>query len=141
MADKKANKTKQKDYTYAVGRRKVANARVRLYQKKGDMTVNGMPAGQYFAFNGAAEKYTLPFKLTNTLDKYSFSAKVVGSGKKAQLDAVVHGIARALNLLDEAAHRPVLKKYGLLTRDSRMKESRKTGQGGRARRKKQSPKR
>ena len=58
-----------------------------------------------------------------------------------QLDAVVHGIARALSLLDRDAYRAILKTAGLLTRDARAKERRKVGTGGKARRAKQSPKR
>ncbi|MFC1653560.1 30S ribosomal protein S9 [Patescibacteria group bacterium] len=137
----KVKKTKKKDYTYAVGRRKTATARVRLYSKKGDLIVNGVPAGQYFPSERSKAAYLQPLKVTNTLGKLSFSVKVQGSGKYGQLGAVVHGISRALAILDEETHRPVLKKYGLLTRDSRMRETRKAGTGGKARRKKQSPKR
>lgn len=135
-------KTKQtpKDYTYAVGRRKTATARVRLFPKKGDLLVNNKAAGDYFDASTNNPPYLLPFKLTNTQDKFSFSAKVEGSGKSAQMDAVVHGISRALAAYDQE-FRPVLKQHGLLTRDSRMKESRMVGTGGKARRKKQSPKR
>lgn len=136
----KKNK-KQKDYIYAVGRRKTATARVRLYPKSGDLVVNQMPASEYFP--GEVNNYhlTRPLNLTNTLKKFSFSAKVEGSGKRAQLDAVVHGLSRALAKHDPESYRPVLKQEGLLTRDSRMKESRKVGTGGKARRQKQSPKR
>lgn len=133
--------TKKKDYIYAVGRRKTATARVRLFQKSGDMLVNGLAAGQYFPGKLASVKYTLPFKLTGTLEKFSFSAKVEGSGKYGQLDAVIHGLSRALAKVDPEAYRATLKKAGLLTRDDRMKESRKVGTGGKARRRKQSPKR
>jgi len=136
-----AKKSKTKDYTYAVGRRKTATARVRLYQKKGDFLVNQLAAGQYFTSKDAVVKYMFPLKLTGTEAKFSFSAKVEGSGKSAQLDAVVHGLARALAKIDADVYKPLLKKQGLLTRDSRMKESRKVGTGGKARRRKQSPKR
>jgi small subunit ribosomal protein S9 len=54
---------------------------------------------------------------------------------------VIHGLSRALAKLDKEEFRPVLKKAGLLTRDSRVRERRKVGMGGKARRKKQSPKR
>jgi small subunit ribosomal protein S9 len=137
----KSTKKKLPQYTYAVGRRKTATARVRLYQKKGDMLVNGIAAGQYFPGVLSLTKYLLPLKLTKTHEKFSFSAKVDGSGKPAQLDAVVHGLARTLAKIDPEKYRPILKKNGLLTRDSRMKESRKVGTGGKARRQKQSPKR
>lgn len=134
-------KSTKKDFIYAVGRRKTATARVRLYQKKGDLLVNNQAADKYFPINLSSHKYLKPFKLTGTQDKFSFSAKVQGSGKNAQLDAIVHGISRALAKLDPDTYRPTLKKAGLLTRDDRMRESRKVGTGGKARRKKQSPKR
>jgi small subunit ribosomal protein S9 len=135
------SKKQNKDYIYAVGRRKTATARVRLYPKKGDLLVNGVAAGEYFQGPVSASKYLEPLRLTDTFDKFSFSAKVEGSGKNAQLGAVIHGLARALAKHDAENYRPLLKKQGFLTRDPRMKESRKVGTGGKARRKKQSPKR
>ncbi len=141
MAETTKNKSKKTDYIYAVGRRKTAVARVRLYKKSGDMMVNDKPIGQYFPGEVAVKNYLKPFEVTETSGKFSFTAKVEGSGKTAQLGAVVHGISRALASLDATAYRSLLKKAGLLTRDSRMKESRKVGTGGKARRKKQSPKR
>jgi small subunit ribosomal protein S9 len=148
MPDKKTTTTKPKKtskksakYTYAVGRRKTATARVRLYPKKGDHVVNGMPAVDYFPGELAQAKLIQPLKLTSTDAKFHFTVKVEGSGKNAQLDAAVHGISRALSKIDADTYRPELKKAGLLTRDDRMKESRKVGTGGKARRKKQSPKR
>jgi small subunit ribosomal protein S9 len=133
--------SKKSDYIYAVGRRKTATARVRLYQKKGDLLVNNQAVGQYFPGEVSVVKYLLPLKITGTHEKFSFSAKVEGGGKQAQLDAVVHGISRALSKLDREVYHLPLKKAGLLTRDPRMKESRTVGTGGKARRKKQSPKR
>jgi small subunit ribosomal protein S9 len=142
MADKnKKVSSKTTEYIYAVGRRKTATARVRLYLKKGDLLVNDKAAGQYFPSKIAMDIYMKPLQLTNMVDKFSFSAKVAGSGKQAQVEAVAHGLARALANHDPEDFRPVLKQHGLLTRDPRMKESRKVGMGGKARRKKQSPKR
>jgi len=133
-------KTKVREYIGTVGRRKTATARVRLYRKSGDMMVNDMPIGKYFAGEVARMGYLKPFELTSSTGKLSFTAKVEGSGKASQLGAVVHGIARALSKMDEG-YKAILKKAGLLTRDARMKESRKVGKGGKARRTKQSPKR
>lgn len=141
MAKESTKKKVVADYVYAVGRRKTATARVRLFLKKGDLIVNEKPAGEYFPGKLAMMKYLEPLKLTGVDGKFSFSAKVHGSGKTAQVGAVAHGLARALAKHDETAYRPILKEKGLLTRDSRMKESRKVGMGGKARRKKQSPKR
>jgi len=67
--------------------------------------------------------------------------KVTGGGLKGQLDAATHAVAKALAKENREAFRTPLKKLGLLTRDSRIRERRKVGMGGKARRKKQSPKR
>ena len=141
MSPKKQKLPKKPEFTYAVGRRKTANARIRLYLKKGDLIVNDKPIEEYFPLESDKQTYTQPLKLTGTLDKFSITAKVEGSGKTGQLEAVVHGIARALAKVDPDKFRPVLKKHGLLTRDSRMKERRKAGLAQSARAKKQSPKR
>ena len=128
-------------YYEAVGRRKVATARVRLYESAGDFIVNDKIVGKYFnTISDAPLRYNNPFDLTGTRGKFSVTAKVSGSGASAQLDAVIHGIARALVKYDET-FRGLLKPEGLLTRDDRMKETRKIGMGGKARRKGQSPKR
>lgn len=142
VVDKPKFETPQGKYIERVGRRKMAIARVRIYkQKKGQFIVNDQLAKDYFVgINNAVKVYTQPFELTGTLDKFVVTVKVSGSGISAQLGAVVHGLARALVKYDESL-RPLLKKEGLLTRDSRMKETRKPGRGGKARRKRQSPKR
>lgn len=134
-------KKQNKDYIFAVGRRKTSVARVRLYSGKGQTVVNGKPIQEYFPGQVAQHLYPRPFALTQTENKYYATVKVLGGGKEGQLDAVVHGLARALNELDREKFRPVLKKHGLLTRDARKRERRKVGTGGKARRKKQSPKR
>lgn len=129
------------EYVSAVGRRKTATARVRLYKEQGDFIVNNKVVGEYFGnVNNAPVSYTKPFVVTETQGKYAVAIKVEGSGTNAQLDAVVHGISRALVKLNPDL-RPFLKKEGLLTRDDRMRETRKIGTGGKARRAKQSPKR
>lgn len=136
------------NYTYAVGRRKTAIARVRLYNKSSvpakdgvQLMVNDQDAATYFGGNADKSEYRLPFTLTGTLTKMSASVKVVGGGVSAQLGAIIHGLARALAKLDPEAYRATLKTAGLLTRDPRAKERRKVGTGGKARRAKQSPKR
>ncbi|MCH7952062.1 30S ribosomal protein S9 [Patescibacteria group bacterium] len=143
MPEAKSTKTKTKksDFIHAVGRRKTANARIRLYQKKGPIIVNDMPIEEYFPLKVYKHDYLEPFQTTNTLEKYSATIKVLGSGKSGQLGAVVHGIARALAKADPKKYRPLLKKRGFLTRDPRMKERRKPGLAQSARAKKQSPKR
>jgi small subunit ribosomal protein S9 len=128
-------------YVEAIGRRKVASARVRIYDKPGDFVVNDQAIGQYFGnIKNAAVKYNKPFELTGTKGKFAVTVKVGGSGTLSQLDAVVHGIARALVKYDPE-FRTLIKPSGLLTRDDRMKETRKIGTGGKARRQRQSPRR
>ncbi len=128
-------------YTEGVGRRKVATARVRIYKGSGDFLVNGLAVGKYFeSIPNAPKLYQKAFLATDTKGDFAVTAKISGSGIRSQLDALVHGIARAL-LKFNPEFRPLLKEAGLLTRDDRMKESRKVGMGGKARRKRQSPKR
>lgn len=133
-------KNKKVDYIYSVGRRKSAVARVRLFKGKGESTVNAKPIEAYFP--GAIYKniWSRPFKAVDASDKYYVSVKVEGGGLRGQLDAVVHGIAKAL-VKDNPEFKGSLRKLGLLTRDARVRERRKAGTGGKARREKQSPKR
>ena len=131
---------KSKKYTLAIGRRKEATARVRLFSTKGETLVNGLPIGGYFGGAVAKAVYEQPFELTEAGGSYHATIKVEGSGKVGQLGAVRHGLARAL-AKDNPNFRAVLKKAGLLTRDPRGRERRKVGTGGKARRAKQSPKR
>lgn len=123
-----------------VGRRKEAVARVRLLQGNGQITVNGKPIAEYFLGQVFQKLYSRPLELTKTIGKYSFSVRLEGGGKVAQLGAIIHGIARALSKA-EPALRVTLKKEGFLTRDARVKERRKYGHAHKARAKKQSPKR
>ncbi len=159
MADKvtasvKNGKTTKRDYTFAVGRRREAVARVRLYDtlrdgmewnkvevNKGDIIVNQKPIAEYFSGDLNRYRYSEPLRVANAQNKFTFTIKVEGGGPAGQLDAVVHGIARALNNYDPEAYRKILKDKGFLTRDARVRERRKVGMGGKSRRKLQSPKR
>ncbi len=123
-----------------VGRRKEAVARVRLLPGNGEVTINGKPVAEYFAGAIFEKKYQRPFDVTKMAGKYAISAKVIGGGVISQLDAVVHGVSRAIAKIDPSL-RTLLKKEGLLTRDARVKERRKYGLAQKARAKKQSPKR
>ena len=134
------HKTTKKNYTFAVGRRKTAVARVRLYSGRGDTLVNGLPIATYFAGVAPEVVWNEPFSVTNTVGKYWATIKVAGGGKHGQVDAVRLGISRTLVLLN-ADVKTLLRQKGLLTRDPRQRERRKIGTGGKARRKKQSPKR
>lgn len=131
-----------KNHTFAVGRRKTSVARVRLFSGKGETVVNGKSAKEYFSGVIGGEKlWSQPFDLTQAEGKYWASIKVRGGGKRGQLEASLHGFSRALASLDIEKFRKPLKAAGLLTRDARTRERRKVGTGGKARRKKQSPKR
>jgi len=129
-----------KEYFSAVGRRKTAIARIRIWSGKQEITVNGQPISDYFKGETMKKIYQAPFLVTDTLGQFTGSIKISGSGLMSQADAFVHGIARALGKVDES-NKKLLRDKGFLTRDSRMKETRKAGQGGKARSKKQSPKR
>lgn len=134
-------KTKKINYIYSVGKRKKSSARIRLFKGKGENTVNQIKAEDYFT--GVLDGYKLkkPFGILDIGEKYFFSAKVVGGGKSGQLDAVVYGLAKAIKKIKPDEYKKPLKDAGLLTRDARIKERRKAGTGGKARRQKQSPKR
>ncbi len=134
-------KEKIKNYTYAAGRRREASARVRLFKGSEESTVNGIVIGKYFSNPNSKAVWGKPFELTSTTGKYYITAKVAGGGIHGQLEALVHGISRALVALDKEKNRTVLKKAGFLTRDSRTRQRRMVGTGGKARRAKQSPKR
>lgn len=144
----------KKNFVHAVGRRREAVARIRLYHEpkepviwgeekieKGQIFVNGKPIALYFAGSVTKAAYEEPLRATNMLEKSIVTIIVAGGGKNGQLDAVIHGISRALSKLDTEKHRKTLKKKGFLTRDPRTRERRKVGMGGKARRKRQSPKR
>lgn len=143
-------KTVSKDYIFTIGRRKSATATVRLYKKdvvfkgvsvhKGEIVVNNKPSLEYFGKD--KELVCLqPLEITNTRNTFAVSIKVSGGGKEGQLEAAILGIARALDKSDREKFHTILKKKGLLSRDARVRERRKVGMGGKARRKKQSPKR
>ena len=119
--------------TYATGRRKTAIARVWITPGSGKLAINKMPLEDYFGNIFFEPKVAKPFSVTETAGQYDVHATVCGGGKSAQIDALVHGIARAL----QEAHtemRVPLKRAGLLTRDPRAKERKKYGlRGARAR--------
>ena len=136
-----AAKTKKRNYTHAGGRRKTASARVRLHKGEGEHQVNGIVIGKYFPGETMRLTWNKPFELTETAGKFFITAKVIGGGRRGQVEAVAHATAKAFSILNREKYRAVLKSAGLLTRDARTRERRKVGTGGKARRAKQSPKR
>lgn len=139
--DQKVFVTPKGTYTEAIGRRKSASARVRIFKTDGDFVVNNKIVGEYFGPVAHAHKqYLRPFEVTGTKGMYAVTVRVSGSGLQSQLDAVVLGISRALAKVS-ADYQVLLRGESLLTRDDRAKETRKIGMGGKARRQRQSPKR
>ncbi len=108
------------------GRRKTSVARVRLVPGNGTITVNNRDIDEFFNYETLKVLLREPLVITDTLNKYDVFVKVEGGGYTGQAGAVRHGISRALIEADPEL-RPILKKAGFLTRDSRMKERKKYG--------------
>lgn len=128
-------------YFYGLGRRKSATARVRLHSGKGQMSINGKPAADYFG----SSKYLMSeinrvySALELDPDKYDVSVKVAGGGHASQADAIRLGIAKSLVELNQD-FRSTLRRAEMLGRDPREKERKKFGLKG-ARKKRQFTKR
>lgn len=146
-------KTKtNKAYALGIGRRREAVARVRIYntasatvfgeeRKRGDIIINKKLITEYFNFVTSAPKYKKILEDTGVDGKYIISARIVGGGLNGQLEAFVHGVARALDIMDTDKHHKTLSDGGYLTRDARTRQRRMVGNAGKSRRKKSSPKR
>ena len=115
--------------SYGTGRRKSSIAKVWLIPGKGNIKVNNKSLDNYFGRKILESKVEKPLELVNKKTELDVIAKVIGGGFTGQAGAIQHGISRALLQYDPTL-RPVLKKEGLLTRDSRMKERKKYGQKG-----------
>jgi small subunit ribosomal protein S9 len=114
---------------YATGKRKTSVARVWLTPGEGKITINKRPIDDYLKRETAKMIIRQPLELTETLEKYDIYVNVQGGGISGQAGAIKHGISRAL-LEVNPDFRPLLKKSGFLTRDSRVKERKKYGQPG-----------
>jgi small subunit ribosomal protein S9 len=114
-------------YYEGVGRRKEAIARVRIMAGSGCFIVNEKEGPVYFGRLGDMENIYLPFKAAGQ-DAHSFDVTVVvkGGGVTGQTDAITLGLTRALVKMDVNL-RPSMRKFGLLTRDARIKERKKPG--------------
>lgn len=113
-------------YNYGTGRRKNAVARVFIKPGKGDIVVNDKPLDVYFSRETGRMVVRQPLELTETMGKFDIMVNVQGGGESGQAGAVRHGITRALIDFDEAL-RPALRVAGLVTRDAREVERKKTG--------------
>ncbi len=126
---KKITKVKSKlaKYLEAIGRRKTAVARVRLFtQGEKSILVNKKPYQDYFPTLELQQVVTASLEIMKSHDKFRISAKVMGGGIHAQAEAVRHGISRALVEFNPD-FRKRLRKAGFLTRDPRMRERKKFG--------------
>jgi small subunit ribosomal protein S9 len=126
-------KLKKSEYIDAVGRRKRAVARVRLFtvnpsesMETGNLVVNGKNYKQYFPTQILQQTIESPFSKLKSANRFSGTVKVNGGGISGQAEAVRHGISRALIIFD-INFRKKLKKAGFLKRDPREKERRKFG--------------
>jgi small subunit ribosomal protein S9 len=114
----------------ATGRRKEATAVVRLIDNgSGKIKINSRQVQDYFPLISHRNTIEQPMKVTNTEGRFDIEAKVIGSGPMGQAGALRHAISRALVKVD-ISFKGVLKDSGLLTRDPRMKERKKSGQPG-----------
>lgn len=118
---------------HEVGKRKSARARAYVKKGTGKITVNKRPMDDYFTRPTSRLLVQQPLVLTNYVGKYDININVTGGGPSGQAGAARHAIARALLQIDPAT-RPILKKEGLLTRDSREVERKKPGRAGARRR-------
>lgn len=127
MKEQTILKPGNRKFIYAIGRRKQAIAKVRLYGKgSGTFVVNGKELNNYFTTGILQQAALRPLVLTNNLDQYDVQVEVIGGGPRGQSDAVKLGIARALVKADQG-YKLTVKKAGLLTRDARVKERKKFG--------------
>jgi len=113
-------------YFSGTGRRKTAIARIKIMPGTGAIITNGVPYEELFTRPELRRRIIQPLVVSENMGKYNIVAKVEGGGISAQGGALCHGIARALVAVDEKS-KDVLKKNGLLTRDSRGKERKKPG--------------
>lgn len=119
----------EKTFTWGLGRRKTAVARVRIRAGSGKVEINGRPYEQYFLNPREKAVALQPLKIAELEGKFDVFAKVDGGGINAQSQAVSLGLSRCL-IKVSAELEPKLKEQNLLTRDGRMKERKKYGRRG-----------
>jgi small subunit ribosomal protein S9 len=119
----------QPNEIWATGRRKAASARVRMRPGTGRVRVNGKAIEEYFPSESVRGFIYQPLNVTDNASHVDIHANIAGGGPIGQAGALRHGITRAL-IKKDASYRPVLKDCGMLTRDARVKERKKSGQPG-----------
>jgi small subunit ribosomal protein S9 len=113
---------------WATGRRKNATARVRLIKGQGKLVINDKSMEEFFGGHSRAKWQVMrAFEVSKLGSQYDIFVDVVGGGVNGQAGAVSHGVARAFAQLDNPI-RVAMRKEGLLTRDDRMVERKKSGQ-------------
>lgn len=116
-----------RQYYYATGKRKQSVARVRLYPNgKGDVTINGKPATEFFSVDTHMGTILEPLNVLEQAGNVDIEVIVSGGGVTGQADAIRHGIAKGMVEMDQD-FRKSLKPRGFLTRDSRKVERKKPG--------------
>ena len=115
-----------KERAYATGKRKNSIARVWLKRGKDEVTINGKTVDKYFSRPVLQMIVNQPMEVIQSTGSYEIKATVKGGGLSGQAGALRHGISKALSLYDNSL-RPILKKVGFLTRDSRVVERKKFG--------------
>jgi small subunit ribosomal protein S9 len=136
----KSTKTKVPDKIIAIGRRKSSTATATIVPGNGEISINRKAANVHFPLSQMLSRLYRPLEITSTKDKYNIFIHTSGGGQTGQLDSTVLAIARGLVKINPE-FKTELRKNGLLTRDSRERQRRHIGTGGKARRQKQSPKR
>ena len=117
----------EQEYYYGTGKRKTSIAKVRLYlDDDAPFMVNGKTIEDYFDWKPWRDIITEPFSTSDTVNRFRVVVKVLGGGVHAQAEAIRHGIARALVVYD-AGLKAGLRRHGFITRDARIKESKKYG--------------
>ncbi len=114
---------------YATGKRKSSIAKVWLTPGNGKFIVNNKSMNEYFVQDTVQDMLTAPLTLVEKKDAFDIKITVLGGGVSGQAGAITLGLSRALLLVDSDL-RGILKDYGYLTRDSRMKERKKYGKKG-----------
>ncbi|MBM4250769.1 MAG: 30S ribosomal protein S9 [Deltaproteobacteria bacterium] len=116
-------------YIHTVGKRKSAIARVWMKPGKGEITINKRSLDEYYLRATSKMVILQPLELTGSVGQFDIRVNVMGGGLSGQAGAIRHAISRALANNDGEA-RKILKKAGLITRDSRKKERKLPGQPG-----------
>jgi small subunit ribosomal protein S9 len=125
--------TGPRTFTWGVGRRKSAVARVRIAAGSGKIELNGRSLNEYLTSERDRKSIFGPLEVTNVAGKLDLFANCTGGGPTGQAGAIVMGLARALAKYDHSLE-AALRGAGFMTRDSRMKERKKYGQRGARRR-------